>query len=139
GKTPTTPTVSSIVAGVQCQEAVKFLHGMETLAGKAWTFNGVTADSYVTEFQRKENCYSHDTLDEVIALDGGVDDVTPRQLLAQAREKLGGRAQLELSREVLQKLVCPKCGGSEEVFASLGKVKAERAWCPTCRDVRREV
>src|SRR3954469_16261872 len=33
GKTPTTPTVSSIVAGVQCQEAIKLLHGLETIAG----------------------------------------------------------------------------------------------------------
>ena len=31
-KTPTTPTISSIIAGVQCQEAVKLLHGMEDLA-----------------------------------------------------------------------------------------------------------
>src|SRR5829696_7326781 len=30
GKTPTTPTVSSIIAGVQCQEAVKLLHRMPT-------------------------------------------------------------------------------------------------------------
>src|SRR5215212_56238 len=55
GKTPTTPTVSSIVAGVQCQEAVKLLHGMETIAGGAWVFKGVTADSYITRFQRKDD------------------------------------------------------------------------------------
>src|SRR5262245_45512573 len=34
GKTPTTPTISSIIAGVQCQEAVKLLHGMETIGGR---------------------------------------------------------------------------------------------------------
>jgi len=32
GKTPTTPTISSIIAAVQCQEAVKILHGMESIA-----------------------------------------------------------------------------------------------------------
>src|SRR5439155_23299590 len=49
------------------------------------------------------------------------------------------KAQLELPREVLEKLVCPKCKDEEQVFASLGKVKAEKALCPKCKDVRREV
>ena len=140
GKTPTTPTVSSVIAGVQCQEAVKLLHGMESaFAGGAWNFSGVTADSYITQFQRKDDCLSHDTLDEVIALDEGVADITPRQLLAKAREMLGNDAKLELAREVLEKLICPNCKSQERLFASLGKVSADRAWCPRCKDVRREV
>ena len=139
GKTPTTPTVSSIIAGVQCQEAVKLLHGLPTLAGGAFVFNGVTADSYVTRFQRKDDCYSHDTLDEIVALDAGVDAVTPGELLSRARAMLGDGAELELAREVLEKLVCPSCKAEEPVFASLGKVAGERAWCPRCAGVRREV
>jgi adenylyltransferase/sulfurtransferase len=139
GKTPTTPTVSSIIAGVQCQEAVKLLHGMQTMAGRAWVFNGISGDTYQTEFQRKDDCYSHDTLDEIIALEEGVDSITPRTLLNLAQQKLGPKAKLELAREVLEKLVCPKCKDVEQVFASLGKVKAEKAFCPKCKDVRREV
>jgi adenylyltransferase/sulfurtransferase len=139
GKTPTTPTVSSIIAGVQCQEAVKLLHGMKTLSGQAWVYNGTSGDCYTTEFQRKESCYSHDVLDEIIALDEGVATVSPRDLLNRAREILGESATLELAREVLEKLVCPKCKREEQVFASLGKVKGERAWCPECKDVRRDV
>ena len=139
GKTPTTPTVSSIIAGVQCQEAVKLLHGMPTLAGGAFVFNGVTADAYVTKFQRKADCYSHDILDKIVTLDAGVDTITPRELLSRARAMLGPAAQLELAREVLEKLVCPTCRREEHVFASLGKVAGERAWCPHCANVRREV
>jgi len=139
GKTPTTPTVSSIIAGVQCQEAVKLLHGMETIAGGAWTFNGVTADSYITKFQRKNDCYSHDTLDEIIPMDEGVEEMTARGLLERARKALGPSATLELAREVLEKLICPTCKREEKLFASLGKVNGEKAWCPHCKDVRREV
>jgi molybdopterin/thiamine biosynthesis adenylyltransferase len=139
GKTPTTPTVSSIVAGVQCQEAIKLLHGMPTIAGGAWVFNGITADSYLTKFQRKEDCYSHDTLDEVVALDESVSTITCKKLLSRARKLLGSTAELELPREVLQKLVCPNCKKEEGVFASLGKVKAEKGWCPDCAHVRRDV
>ncbi|MEA2735536.1 MAG: hypothetical protein QOE14_1987, partial [Humisphaera sp.] len=134
GKTPTTPTVSSIIAGVQCQEAVKLLHGMPTIAGGAFVFNGVTTDSYVTKFQRKQDCYSHDTLDEIISLDEGVESITPRELLGRAQELLGPKAELELAREVLEKLVCPTCKSEESIFASLGKVAGERAWCPRCKD-----
>jgi len=139
GKTPTTPTVSSIIAGVQCQEAVKLLHGMDTMAGGAWVFNGVTADSYITKFQRKDDCYSHDILDEVVPLDGSASTLTISAILAEARSLLGESATLELARDVLEKLVCPKCKREERLFASLGKVAASRALCPHCKDVRREV
>jgi hypothetical protein len=143
GKTPTTPTVSSIIAGVQCQEAVKLLHGMETIAGGAWVFNGVTADSYITKFQRKEDCYSHDILDEVVPLDGGAQSLTINTILAEARALLGEGATLELARDVLEKLVCPTCKREEPLFASLGKVPASRAFCPHCKqegkNIRREV
>src|SRR5215212_1386569 len=128
GKTPTTPTVSSIIAAVQCQEAVKLLHGMETLAGRAWVFNGVSGEAYVTEFQRKTECYSHDTLDEIFQAAGGVADTTARDILNEARKKLNDETvQLELAREVLENLVCPKCKQEESMFASLGKVKADAA------------
>jgi molybdopterin/thiamine biosynthesis adenylyltransferase len=139
GKTPTTPTVSSIIAGVQCQEAVKLLHGMQTISGAAWVFNGVTADSYTTQFQRKDDCYSHDILESVIPLDGGVENTTVRAVLDEACAYLGEGATLELAREVLEKLVCPKCKREEQIFASLGKVKADLALCPHCQDTRREV
>ncbi|MGD0390937.1 MAG: hypothetical protein ABSC42_18485, partial [Tepidisphaeraceae bacterium] len=32
---------------------------------------------------------------------------------------------------------CPRCGQSEELFVSLGKIRAEKAFCPRCPGVRR--
>jgi adenylyltransferase/sulfurtransferase len=139
GKTPTTPTVSSIIAGVQCQETVKLLHGLPTLAGRGWVVDGLSMDSYVVEYQRKEECYSHDPLEEVIALKEGATDLTVGQLLAEARRLLGPAAELELSRDVIEKLVCPRCRTEEALFASLGQVRVEQALCPRCPGVRREV
>jgi adenylyltransferase/sulfurtransferase len=139
GKTPTTPTISSIIAGVQTQEAVKLLHGMESFPGKGWVFVGLSADSYQVEFQRKEDCYSHEPLDEIISLDARADTLTVRDLLGLARQRLGPTAEIEMGRDILEKLVCPKCHASETLFASLGKVTADKSWCPTCKDVRRDV
>ena len=138
GKTPTTPTISSIIAGVQCQEAVKMIHGIHTMAGKGWVFSGLSTDSYQTEYQRKPNCYSHDTLDEIIPLDETSDSVTLAELLERARKLCGDKAEIELSRDVLEKLVCPKCGHSESLFQSLGKIRATQATCPACGDSHRE-
>ncbi|MDP9172861.1 MAG: ThiF family adenylyltransferase [Planctomycetota bacterium] len=139
GKTPTTPTISSIIAGVQCQEAVKLIHGMPTIAGQGWMFAGITADSYLVEYQRKQDCLSHETLSKIQVIDAGVDDVTVAELLAEARGILGTGASLELCRDILKSLDCPKCGRSEEMFVSLGRVRADKANCPHCGDVRREV
>jgi adenylyltransferase/sulfurtransferase len=138
GKTPTTPTIASIIAAVQCQEAVKLLHGMPIIAGRGWVFEGMSADSYLVEYQRKDDCLSHETLKEIHALDAGVDDLPIGDLLSEAHRLLPG-SQLELSRDVLQSLDCPRCGQSEEMFVSLGKVRADQALCPNCPGVRREV
>jgi adenylyltransferase/sulfurtransferase len=139
GKTPTTPTISSVIAGVQCQEAVKLLHNLPTLAGRGWFFEGLSGESYQVEYQRKEECYSHDTLDEIVPLSAGHDTITARELLEEAQRLAGSKVELELGRDVLEKLVCPQCSRVETMFASLGKVREAAAWCPDCTGVRREV
>jgi molybdopterin/thiamine biosynthesis adenylyltransferase len=139
GKTPTTPTISSIIAGVQCQEAVKYLHGTSTLAGKGWVFQGQTADSWTIEYQRKEECYSHDLLDEVVSLGWGVGDCTAADLLSIARDRLGAGAKIEFARDMVEKLVCPKCSMEQPVFASLSQLKHDIVFCPHCPETRREV
>jgi hypothetical protein len=60
-------------------------------------------------------------------------------LREEARRLLGEDVTLELARDVLEKLVCPTCRREEQVFASLGKVTADKANCPHCPGTRREV
>ena len=138
GKTPTTPTISSVIAGVQCQEAVKILHGMEPIAGQAWNFAGLSTDVYLTTFQRKPDCYSHDPVERTIAMPWSAATTTVAEALAECRRQLGPTADLELARDVLHKMACPSCRAEEELFVSLGKVTADKAACPACgakRDV----
>lgn len=139
GHTPTTPTISSIIAGVQSQEAVKFLHGMDTLAGSGWMFNGLTTEAYTVNYPRKDECYSHDTITQFVSLDAGVGDMTVCELMNEAVKLLGDGVQLELPREVLSSLTCPKCGDREELFASLGKVPTSKAACPACKHELRDI
>ena len=72
GKIPTTPTISSIIAGLQVQEAVKYLHKKNEhllLNGKGFVFNGNTNDSYIVEYQKKEDCLSHWTFENIVRID----------------------------------------------------------------------
>jgi adenylyltransferase/sulfurtransferase len=108
------------------------------MAGKGWIFSGLSTDSYLTEYQRKANCYSHDTLDEIVSLDETSESITLAELLERARALCGEKAEIELSRDVLEKLVCPKCGHSESLFQSLGNIRATHAVCPNCNDNHRE-
>lgn len=138
GRTPTTPTISSIIAGMQCQEAVKLLHGLPTIAGKGWIFEGLSGDSYLVEYQRKHECYSHETWDEVVSLPCRVSKTTISDLQREAERLLGRGTQLELTRDVVERLVCPKCGETETVYIGLSSVPASKVPCPKCPEVHRE-
>jgi adenylyltransferase/sulfurtransferase len=132
GKTPTTPTISSIIAGVQCQETLKLLHGLPSLAGHGWTFVGLSADGFQTQYPRKPDCTAHDAPDSIVELDVGVRDITLRELLRRGRQHAGDGASLELGREILAQFACPACGDVEPVYASLASVPASRLACPKC-------
>ncbi|HMS66396.1 MAG TPA: ThiF family adenylyltransferase [Ignavibacteria bacterium] len=79
GKIPTTPTIASIIAGVQVQEAVKYLHKRDDLLllnGKGFIFNGNINDSYNVEYQKNEDCPSHYTFENVHKLNKKFDEVS---------------------------------------------------------------
>ena len=131
GRVPTTPTISSIIAGVQVQEAVKLLHGLPTLASKGYVFEGIHHTSYVVEYTQNPDCLSHYTLDPIVQLPSCSSEWTLEQLLQQARSDLkAAEVVVEFSRDIIHKLTCPGCGVEEEVFAPVGSVSYERGRCP---------
>ena len=62
GRTPTTPTTSSVIAGIQVQEAVKMLHGLPTMTGRGFIFDGMHHQSYMTTYSRLDDCPSHESI-----------------------------------------------------------------------------
>lgn len=129
GKVPTAPTISSIVAGLQTQEALKLLHGLPVRAGAAMVFNGESNNFYVTEYQRREDCLSHETYGAATDVPLGADD--PVESLLDA---VGGRSLL-LDRDLLAGLSCPKCGVKKEVRRPLALVTMREGRCGTCSGV----
>jgi len=135
GKVPTTATTASIVAGVQVQEAVKLLHverlGPSALAGAAFQFVGLTHDSYVVRYPRRDDCLSHDTY--ALADARPVAPETPlRELLADAQAQLGADALLELEHELVLGGSCAACGVQAPIMRPAFALTAGAGRCPDC-------
>lgn len=134
GKVPTVATISSIIGGLQAQEALKLLHGMSDSAGKCFNFSGMANEMYSSEIQRKENCMSHETYDEIIELEKSATDISFLDLLEIDREFTGADdyGVVELDRELVTKLLCSACGHSHDKMMALGKVSVSDAACSNC-------
>lgn len=134
GKIPTTPTSSSIIAGVQVQEMLKLLHSdreLPTLAGKGYVFNGLTHDSYVVEYTEKPDCMSHETYEPIEEKNWSVRTETLRALLEAVRADLGENAVVDFDRDIATKATCA-CGECKDLFIPVHKLKGEMLVCPKC-------
>lgn len=139
GKIPTTPTSSSVIAGIQVQEMLKLLHAdrnLPTLVGKGFVFNGLTHDSYVVEYQRKEDCMSHDTYEQIEEKIWSVRSLTLQNLLNQVRADLGDQAIVEFDRDIATYARC-NCGESKELFVPVHKLKGPSLVCGKCGEAMR--
>jgi len=107
GKVPTTPTVSSIIAGIQVQEAVKYLHGIKEnlLIGKGFIYDGMKNSSYLIEYPTKENCDSHYTIENIEKININFNDSAVRDLLTFGKKYFGtGGFDIEFGNEILYAL-----------------------------------
>ncbi len=139
GKVPTTPTTASVIAGIQVQEAVKWLHrdrDLPLLSGRGFVFNGLTHDSYVVQYRRRDDCPAHDEQGPVTSTDFSAATATLGELLGFVRGRIGPEAVLEFDREICTALHCPRCDVAQEVFVALGKLTGRQAACPRCGQAR---
>ena len=134
GKTPTTPTSSSVIAGVQVQEMLKILHNdrnLPTLAGKGYVFNGLTHDSFVVEYQLKDDCMSHDLYGNIMEMDWSAREVSVRDVLNQASKDLGDGAIIEFDRDIATNATCV-CGHTKEIFNTVNRLRGKDVVCEKC-------
>lgn len=134
GKIPTTPTSSSVIAGIQVQEMLKLLHSdrnLPTLAGKGYVFNGLTHDSYVVHYQEKAGCMSHETYNSIIEKPWSVKTMKVCELVDAVKKELGDSAVVDFDREIATKAKCT-CGNHKELLMPVHKLKGEMLICPEC-------
>ena len=89
GKVPTAPTIASMMAALEVQEALKLLHELPVAAGTALVFNGVTNQFYSTRLPFRADCLSHESYPKRTTLPLGC-DATAEALFARVRTSLGG-------------------------------------------------
>jgi molybdopterin/thiamine biosynthesis adenylyltransferase len=136
GKVPTTPTISSIIAAIETQEALKLLHGMEVQTGQALVFNGLMNDVYTVEYPEKEGCMSHEIWkDDIVEVAHFTSEkTTASQLLDKAQKLLGPTAFVEIPGFVTEAR-CDKCSSQIMLNKPLHRLNFEEAHCVECGDL----
>jgi molybdopterin/thiamine biosynthesis adenylyltransferase len=133
GKVPTAPTIASMIAGLQTQEALKLIHGLPVQAGAAMVFNGIANNFYTTHYQRREDCLSHETYPEPIAIEASAAAMSAGELFPMTRQHFttANPQVLQLDRDLVIALHC-ECGQSRPVMRPQQLVGAKEAVCPAC-------
>jgi hypothetical protein len=140
GKVPTAPTISSMIGGLQTQEALKLLHGLPVASGEALIYNGVASQSYRTRFQRRDDCMSHETYPAPLELPIQRACATASQFLAEACRAAGmtlASSRLVLDRDLVVTIDCIPCGTSRPVMKTLSRVGHRQTVCPECQQIAR--
>lgn len=134
GKVPTAPTISSMIGGLQTQEALKLLHGLPVADGAALVFNGAANQFYKTQFQRREDCLSHETYPEPIEVPLSAARHTAAELFQVARRHFpeATRLRLELDRDLVVSLHCAHCQSDTPVMRPAQLVGMREATCGRC-------
>ncbi len=130
GKVPTAPTIASMMAALEVQEALKLIHGMPVQAGCLLVFNGVTNQFYTTQLPRRDDCLSHETYPEPLAVPLG-QSATLEELFHVAHSHLGeGPLTLVLDRDLVTEINWPQSGRKVEIFRPRSKVGMAEAVDP---------
>jgi adenylyltransferase/sulfurtransferase len=138
GKVPTAPTIASMMAALEVQEALKLIHGLPVAAGSAMVFNGVTNHFYTTRLPRRPDCLSHETYPEPVALGLGNRDAAAALFAAvRSRTALEGPLVLALERDLVAALDCPRCGWRVETFRVRSRMREADAVCAHCGEPAR--
>lgn len=132
GGAPTTPTTASIIGAVQAQEVVKRLHGLTSLSGKGYLFEGLNHNSYTVEYPVKPECPWHEEPAAVETCGDLGSDSTLRAVWRRGEEMLGGLDALDLSREIVAALKCPAGHAERACFKPVELVGAGEVPCPEC-------
>jgi adenylyltransferase/sulfurtransferase len=97
-------------------------------------FNGVGNQFYTTKLPHRDDCLSHESYPQPVALPIG-NDSPASVVFEHARKSLAGTLSLALERDLVTAVECPRCGWRLEVFRPRTRVAMSEAVCPNCREV----
>ena len=130
--TPTTPTTASVIGAMQVAEAVKYLHGLPSLLGKGFVFDGAEHSSYSVTYPTSPDCPWHEEAAAVESCGDFGSDTPLSTVWKAAAERLGGLDSIEFARELVEKVECPACGHASAILQAAEAIEADRLRCPRC-------
>jgi molybdopterin/thiamine biosynthesis adenylyltransferase len=137
GKVATTPTIASIVGGIQAQEVLKLLHGVDVSPGTAVVFNGLTNDVYNVTYPHHEDCLSHRSSGVIEECPGlSAVSTTVAEMVAHVQSRLGSDAYVNLGFDLLVQFECVRGHSPELICAPITRVSESAARCPVCDSFR---
>ena len=95
-------------------------------------FNGTANSLYTTQYQRREDCLSHETYPQKM-LTGFSAGATAAEVMRSVTNN--GEAELLLERDLLLSVHCPACDRRREIRRPLHDVSAHEARCDRCSGV----
>ena len=135
GKVPTAPTIASMIGGMQAQEALKVIHGLETENGSAMVFNGVSNQFYKTKYPYREDCLSHEFYEGILESDLSSESAAG-ELFAWVAKKTGAKSEaIELDRDFLVEMVCRACSERQAINKPRSSVGMSQAVCKVCGEI----
>lgn len=136
GKVPTTATTSSVIAGIEVQEAVKLLVGrpdLVALNNRALVYSGETLETYQVEYWPDPFCPAHDRYDDLVAWPYDAELVLA-DLVADATRRLGPVSAIEFEDDLVVALACPTCATTEHVRRRVRDLASGDGRCPECKE-----
>ena len=134
GHTPTNATTSSIIAGVQTQEAVKYLTGNESLAAlenRVWMLFGEEMSSFTSFLPLDEECPFHWEINEPAG-----NSLLPNRL-SDLMSKFPEAISIAFMDDFIEIESCPTCNDERILgFAALLKNMGACAGCGTDKTVQ---
>lgn len=138
GKVATTPTMASIVGGVQAQEALKLLHLKtwegRTLSSRKFVFNGTGSAAMIVDLTRRADCDKHHSLKPkslVEVPEFSVETTTVGELFDRAGELLGSEVSLRLNFLLATRVIC-NCPKGALLLRPLQQLYFEDLRCEKC-------
>jgi adenylyltransferase/sulfurtransferase len=142
GKVPTTASTSSVIAGLEVQEAIKILHadqeGVRPLRG-AIVIDGANNDAYPLQYPVSPDCLAHHRFDELIELE--VDEASAPSAVIVAELAWPGSegAVIDLGDNHVTEWFCPTCDVRESTGIPASLIDYGDGTCPSCSDPRQPV
>lgn len=132
GHTPTVTTISSVIAALEVQQAVKHLHELDVQAGTGLSVNGIGFDAWQVSYSANDECYAHEPADELHRVPWSAAGTTAADAIAHAAQTLGDGAHLELRHDIMTRRSCGACGHVDEPLRPLARLGKGAALCAAC-------